>query len=84
MILRGALRGAKDVKWVAVVGTSVTWSCIPGSALLFGRLGGLGALGGWLGFILETTDAPPAPALLFRRWKRGPWRLPFLARPALA
>ncbi len=81
MILRGALRGAKDVKWVAVVGTSVAWSCIPGSALLFGRLGGLGALGGWLGFILETTIAS---ALLFRRWKRGPWRLPFLARPALA
>ena len=70
MILRGAL-----------VGTSVAWSCIPGSALLFGRLGGLGALGGWLGFILETTIAS---ALLFRRWKRGPWRLPFLARPAMA
>jgi MATE family multidrug resistance protein len=81
MILRGALRGAKDVRWVAVVGTSVAWSCIPGSALVLGRLGGLGALGGWLGFILETTIAS---ALLFRRWKRGPWRLAFQPRAAIA
>lgn len=81
MILRGALRGAKDVRWVAVIGTTVAWTCIPGSALVFGRFGGLGALGGWFGFILETTIAS---ALLFRRWKRGPWRLAFQARLATA
>jgi MATE family multidrug resistance protein len=81
MILRGALRGAKDVRWVAFVGTTVAWCCIPGSALVFGRIGGLGALGGWLGFILETTIAS---ALLFRRWKRGAWRATALARLAPA
>ena len=74
MILRGALRGAKDVKWVAFIGTTVAWTCIPGSALLFGRIGGLGALGGWLGFILETTIGS---TLLFRRYIRGGWRAAF-------
>ncbi|MEZ4302956.1 MAG: MATE family efflux transporter [Polyangiaceae bacterium] len=85
MILRGALRGAKDVRWVAIVGTTVAWCCIPGSALLFGRLGGLGALGGWFGFILETTLGS---ALLLRRWRKGPWRASFggagLLRPSAA
>lgn len=79
MILRGALRGAKDVRWVAVIGTTVAWTCIPGSALLFGRIGGLGALGGWLGFILETTLAS---SLLYRRWKGGSWRRAFTPAPA--
>ncbi len=73
-ILRGALRGAKDVRWVAIVGTTVAWSCIPGSALVFGRFLGLGALGGWLGFILETTIGS---TLLFRRYIAGTWRLAF-------
>lgn len=71
MILRGALRGAKDVRWVMVVGTTVAWICIPGAAYVLGRLAGLGALGGWLGFIVETTVAS---ALLWRRWTRGAWR----------
>ena len=74
MILRGALRGAKDVRWVAFIGTTVAWTCIPGSAYLFGRLGGLGALGGWFGFVLETTLGS---ALLFRRYIRGAWRSAF-------
>jgi MATE family multidrug resistance protein len=76
MVLRGALRGAKDVRWVAVVGTTVAWCSIPGSAFLFGRLGGMGALGGWLGFILETSVGA---TLLFRRWRRGAWRSAFAA-----
>lgn len=76
MVLRGALRGAKDVRWVAVVGTVVAWSCIPGSALLFGRFLGLGALGGWLGFIAETTLGA---TLLLQRWRKGQWRLTFAA-----
>ena len=74
MILRGALRGAKDVRWVAVVGTTVAWVCIPGAALVLGRLAGLGALGGWLGFVLETSIAS---ALLWWRWSRGAWRAQF-------
>jgi MATE family multidrug resistance protein len=71
MILRGALRGAKDVRWVMVVGTLIAWICVPGAAFVLGRLAGLGALGGWLGFILETTLAS---TLLWRRWRRGAWR----------
>lgn len=74
MVLRGALRGAKDVRWVAVVGTGVAWCCVPGSALLFGRIGGLGALGGWLGFIVETSLGA---TLLLRRWRKGAWRAGF-------
>ncbi|MBK8259060.1 MAG: MATE family efflux transporter [Polyangiaceae bacterium] len=77
MILRGALRGAKDVRWVAIVGTSVAWVSIPGSAILFGRIGGLGALGGWFGFILETSLGS---SLLFWRWRKGPWRNAILVR----
>jgi multidrug resistance protein, MATE family len=74
MILRGALRGAKDVRWVAVVGTSVAWVAVPGSAFLLGRLAGWGAVGGWVGFVFETAVGS---ALLWRRWTRGPWRASF-------
>ena len=74
MILRGALRGAKDVRWVAVVGATVSWVAIPGAAFLLGRLAGWGAVGGWCGFVLETTVGS---ALLWRRWSRGPWRVAF-------
>lgn len=74
MVLRGALRGAKDVRWVAIVGTTVVWIAVPGAALVLGRLAGLGALGGWLGFVLETTLAS---SLLWWRWSRGAWRAPY-------
>jgi MATE family multidrug resistance protein len=74
IILRGSLRGAKDVRWVAIVGTTVAWVSIPGCAFVLGRLLGWGALGGWIGFILETTLA--ASAMWFR-WSRGSWRRAF-------
>jgi MATE family multidrug resistance protein len=74
VILRGSLRGAKDVHWVAVVGTTVAWIAIPGSAFVLGRLAGYGAVGGWIGFVFETTAAS---ILLWRRWSRGPWREAF-------
>jgi MATE family multidrug resistance protein len=74
IILRGALRGAKDVRWVAVVGTTVSWVCIPGAAFVLGRSLGWGAVGGWFGFVLETVIVS---ALLWRRWSRGPWRAGF-------
>lgn len=83
IILRGALRGAKDVRWVAVVGTTVAWISIPGAAYFLGRRLGWGAVGGWIGFVLETTVAS---LLLWRRWSRGPWRAPFgeqLGAPAM-
>jgi multidrug resistance protein, MATE family len=78
MILRGALRGAKDVRWVAVVGIAVAWVAFPGAAFFLGRVMGLGAVGGWLGFVFETTVGS---ILLWRRWSRGPWRAAFGERP---
>jgi MATE family multidrug resistance protein len=67
MVFRGALRGAKDVRVVALFGIGVVWTCVPTAAYVFGKLGGLGALGGWLGFIAETTIG----ALVFwLRWRR--------------
>ena len=71
IVLRGALRGAKDVKAVALLGIGIVWTCVPTAALLLGKYAGLGALGGWLGFLFETILA----TILFRmRWKRGAWR----------
>ncbi len=71
IVLRGALRGAKDVRVVMIIGISVAWVCIPGAAYLLGKQLGLGALGGWLGFVLETTIAS---TLFWLRWTRGSWR----------
>lgn len=74
MILRGSLRGAKDVRYVAVVTTTVCWIAIPGAAFFLGRLAGWGAVGGWCGFVIETSVGA---LLLWRRWSRGPWRAAF-------
>lgn len=71
IVLRGALRGAKDVRAVMIIGVLVVWSCVPTSAFFLGKLSGLGALGGWLGFIGETTIGA---TLFWLRWKRGGWR----------
>lgn len=71
IVLRGALRGAKDVRVVMVLGVFVVWSFLPTSAYLLGKLCGLGAVGGWIGFIGETTVGA---ALFWLRWKRGSWR----------
>jgi MATE family multidrug resistance protein len=71
VILRGALRGAKDVRWVMLVGTTLAWIAVPGSALVLGRIAGLGAVGAWVGFLIE---AGLAGALFWRRWARGAWR----------
>jgi MATE family multidrug resistance protein len=71
MVLRCALRGAKDVRWVAVVGTTIVWFCIPTAAFFLGDLCHLGAAGGWIGFVGETTFGA---TLMWRRWRRGSWR----------
>ncbi len=79
IVLRGALRGAKDVRFAAIVGTAVVWTCIPTAAFFLGKLAGLGAVGGWLGFIGETTIGS---AILWHRWRTGPWRAQYLAPSA--
>ena len=71
MVLRSSLRGAQEVRWVALVGITVAWCSIPGAALLLGRLAGWGAVGGWCGFLLETAIGA---LLLWRRWTGGAWR----------
>jgi multidrug resistance protein, MATE family len=76
IVLRGALRGAKDVRAVALIGIGVVWICVPGAAYLLGKVMGLGALGGWLGFIGETTFSA---ALFWLRWTRGAWRVRYSA-----
>lgn len=71
MVLRGSLRGAKDVRVVAAIGIAAVWICVPTSAYFLGKVARMGAVGGWLGFIGETAIAS---ALLWARWSRGSWR----------
>ncbi|MFO0678786.1 MAG: MATE family efflux transporter [Polyangiaceae bacterium] len=80
IVYRGALRGAKDVRAAAVIGIGVVWFCIPTAAYVFGKLLGMGALGGWLGFVAETTISS---WLFYRRWKTGAWRTAFLVEETL-
>jgi len=76
IVLRGALRGARDVRWAAFLGIAAIWTCVPGAAWLFGRELGWGVVGAWLGFIGETGVGA---ALLWWRWTRGHWRARALA-----
>ncbi len=71
IVLRGALRGARDVRVPPLIGVVVVWTCVPTAALLLGRIAGWGAAGGWCGFVAETTIG----AILYAiRWRRGSWR----------
>ncbi len=77
IVLRGALRGAKDVRVPAYIGIGVVWTCVPVAAYVLGKLVGWGAFGGWLGFVGETVLA----TILFGwRWRRGAWRNEFRSR----
>jgi MATE family multidrug resistance protein len=55
IVLRGVLRGAKDATFVAICGVAVALLTIPTFAYVLGKQMGMGAVGGWLGFIAETT-----------------------------
>jgi multidrug resistance protein, MATE family len=76
IVLRGALRGAKDVRLVMLIGVGSVWLCIPTAAWFLGRQAGLGSLGGWLGFVAETTIGA---GLFWLRWKHGGWRARYRA-----
>lgn len=80
IVLRGSLRGAKDVRVAALIGIAVIWICVPTAAYVFGKLCGLGALGGWLGFVGETTLGS---ILFWRRWSRGNWRKDYAEVPSV-
>jgi MATE family multidrug resistance protein len=71
LVLRGALRGARDVRVPMLLGIGIVWTCVPTAALVLGRMAGWGAIGGWCGFLVETTLGATLFAL---RWRRGAWR----------
>ncbi|MDB4936494.1 MAG: Multi antimicrobial extrusion protein [Labilithrix sp.] len=77
IVFRGALRGAKDVRVAAMIGIGVIWLCVPTGAYFLGRVCGLGAVGGWIGFVGETTFGA---ALYWWRWTRGAWRREYAPR----
>jgi MATE family multidrug resistance protein len=71
VVLRGALRGAKDVRVAAYIGIAAVWTCVPTAAFFLGKLAGWGAVGGWCGFLGETMVSS---TLFWQRWRRGAWR----------
>ncbi len=74
IVLRGALRGAKDVRAAAIIGVTTVWTCLPVAAYVLGKQLGWGAFGGWCGFLGETCLGA---LLCWRRWKYGAWRLAY-------
>jgi MATE family multidrug resistance protein len=79
IVLRGALRGARDARAVAFIAVTVVWLCVPGAAWFLGRELGMGAIGGWYGFVGETLLGA---VLLAWRWRFGAWRQPYATRPS--
>jgi MATE family multidrug resistance protein len=75
VVLRGSLRGAADVRVPALLGIAIVWSCVPTAAFVLGKMAGMGALGGWIGFLAETILST---VLFGRRWTRGAWRKPYM------
>jgi MATE family multidrug resistance protein len=71
IVSRCVLRGAGDVRFAARVGTAVAWICTPTMAWGLGRGLRLGALGGWLGILLEIIVST---AFFASRALRGGWK----------
>jgi MATE family multidrug resistance protein len=70
VVARGALRGAGDVRYSAMVGVITSWLCTPPLTWLLGYRLGLGARGGWLGLTLEIVVSV---AILWWRLERHGW-----------
>jgi len=70
MIARGALRGTGDVRVPALIGIASAWLCTPPLTWLLGIQAGLGAMGGWLGLLVELGVGA---AILWVRLERGTW-----------
>lgn len=71
IVMRGALRGARDVRVAAMVGVVVLWSTVPTVTYLLGRIAGWGVLGGWCSFVLQTAICA---SVYTYRWRYGRWR----------
>jgi MATE family multidrug resistance protein len=74
IVLRGALRGARDVRVPAIIGVTIAWTCIPTAAVVLGRYAGWGAAGAWCGFVFETALGAD---LFTMRWRSGARRPPY-------
>ncbi len=81
-VARGALRGAGDVRYAAVVGVVTSWVCTPPLCWLLGYRLGLGARGGWLGLCLEVFVS--AALMWWRLQSRGWAEAAALSRARLA
>jgi MATE family multidrug resistance protein len=75
--LRATLRGTGDVTVPAVIGVATAWILTPPATYLLGYVAGLGALGGWIGLLLEIVVAC---ALFAWRLHSGRWIGPARAR----
>ena len=74
IVLRGALRGAKDVRVPAAHRRRRRVDVRADRGVRPRPPAGWGSIGGWIGFVAETTIG----AVLFaRRWKRGAWRVAY-------
>ncbi len=82
LVARGALRGAGDVRYAAVVGVVTSWVCTPPLCWLLGYQLGLGARGGWLGICLEVFVS--AALMWWRLQTRGWAAAAALSRARLA
>lgn len=71
VIARGVLRGAGDVRVPAWIGVGTSWVATPPLTWALGMHMGLGALGAWLGILLEIVLAS---AIMWWRLERGTWR----------
>lgn len=80
VVMRGALRGARDVRLAAIVGVGILWICVPTLTFVLGRWAGWGVVGGWCSFLAETALCA---IFFYRRWYRGRWRLSMLATSEL-
>jgi MATE family multidrug resistance protein len=74
IVMRAALRGAKDVRAPAIIGITVLWTCVPTSVYFLGKVMNYGVVGGWFGFLLGTLLS----GVCFSwRWYHGSWRQKF-------
>jgi MATE family multidrug resistance protein len=71
VIARGALRGAGDVVYPAVVGVVTAWLGAPPLAWLLGLELGWGAAGGWLGL---TAEIFIGAAIVWHRVETRGWQ----------
>lgn len=68
--IMGALRGAGDTRWMAVVMASVAYGFFLPISLYFDRVMGLGAVGAWVG---ATVYIIVLSGILFMRFYGGRW-----------